>query len=502
MKLNDILSKQAAAQPDSIAISDTTGLVWSFAALNNAAKALAVELQQAGVQPGDRVMVLVENCAPAIAAVFACGHIGAAVIPINARQTMAEINRVIDHATPAAILAATSVSADAQSHAAQLGSQTISGIFGTLELTLRESTPDPTMHDVAVVLYTTGTTGIPKGVMLTHSNVIFGGTVSANIRGITRHDLVYGVLPISHVFGLTSVLVACVLSGAHIQLVPRFDPARLYHALNSGITVLAAVPQMLAKLMHYTETQGHTTLPSSSLRFVSAGAAPLDLDWKRRTEAFFALPVQNGYGMTETSAGICVTTHRESNSDISVGQPLPGVEVILDTTVTGSDGETGEIIVRGGNVMKGYYRHPEATAEVLSPDGWLRTGDLGLFDSQQNLHIKGRSKELIIHGGFNIYPPEVEAALNDHPGVIQSAVIGKSENGDELVCAFVEVAADNPPDTNELHAYIAQRLAPYKRPSLMVLTERLPATVTGKILKHRLLDDVIPLQQSTTTGLH
>lgn len=493
MRLEDVLTQQAQLLPDNTALTDSTGLAWTYTDLQLAAEDLSGHLHAAGVQHGDRVMVLLENCAPAIAAIFACARIGAAVIPVNARQTLTEISRVIEHATPAVILATSSVSADAQQHAATLGSQPVSGTFGSLDICTLCSSPDPVLHDVAVILYTTGTTGTPKGVMLTHGNVLFGGNVSANIRGITQHDLVYGVLPLSHVFGLTSVMVACMLSGTHIQLAPRFDPASLYQALTRDITVLAAVPQMLAKLMHYTETQGHRTLPSSTLRFVSAGAAPLDLDWKRRTEAFFGLPVQNGYGMTETSAGICLTTHQHSNTDISVGRPLPGVDVKIDTTVTGSDGETGEVLVRGGNVMKGYYRHPEATDAVLSADGWLRTGDLGLFDSDKNLHIKGRSKELIIHGGFNIYPPEVEAALNDHPQVIQSAVIGKKENGDEMVCAFVEVDLNNPPDTDDLRAYIARTLAPYKRPSTLVLTEKLPATVTGKILKHRLLSDVVEI---------
>ncbi len=493
MKLDDALSQQAAALPDRLAVTDVLGNTWSFAQLDAAASDLCDQLQQAGVQACDCVLLLVENCAPAVAAIFACARMDAAVIPINARLTAGELDRVIAHATPAAILATAEVSAEATAHANRLGANTITGQFGSLALATRSSSPDPVLNDVAVILYTTGTTGTPKGVMLTHSNALFGGTVSAKARNLSNNDIVYGVLPVSHVFGLTSILIASTLAGATIRLTPRFDPKKLLEALSHGITVLAAVPQMLAKLMHYAESQGHSRLPAADLHFVSAGAAPLDLDWKQRTESYFNLPVQNGYGMTETSAGICLTTHKVQNDDISVGRPLPGVEVQIDTTAPGSDNQIGEILVRGGNVMKGYFRNDEATRAAFLPDGWLRTGDLGFFDSDNNLHIKGRSKELIIHGGFNIYPPEVEAALNDHPKVIQSAVIGKTEHGDETVCAFVEVSKSDPPELDELRAYIAKSLAPYKRPKQLLLTEKLPATVTGKILKHKLFSDVVPL---------
>ena len=223
-----------------------------------------------------------------------------------------------------------------------------------------------------------------------------------------------------------------------------------------------------------------------TLRYVSSGAAPLDPDWKRRAEHFFGIPVQNGYGMTEASAGICLTQHKDSNPDISVGKPFPGVEVRLDKQAKGAGDGVGEVQVAGGGVMKGYYRNDEGTAEVFTEDGWLRTGDLGRYDEAQNLHIVGRSKELIIHGGFNVYPPEVEAALNDHPQVIQCAVIGHVIDGDEKVYAFVEASTEDWPDEEAIRSFIAPRLTAYKRPSKIIITSKLPAAATGKILKHRL----------------
>ncbi len=190
--------------------------------------------------------------------------------------------------------------------------------------------------------------------------------------------------------------------------------------------------------------------------------------------------------MTEATAGVCLTRHDRGNDDISVGKTFPGVDVKLDFAAPGGEGNVGEILVSGGGVMKAYFRNDIETAKAFTPDGWLRTGDLGEFDDDGNLHIRGRSKELIIHGGFNVYPPEVEAALNDHPQVIQCAVIGVMEGGDEKVYAFVEASKSDWPDEESLRQFAAQRLAGYKRPSRIVVIEKLPAAAPGKILKSAL----------------
>ncbi len=486
MNINEALSAQAQTRPTASALTDTLGHEWSFADLEKAADDLAAELKTRGVLPGDRVLMLLENCAPVVAVIFAATRIGAVAIPINARLSDAEVDRVIAHATPAAVLTTSQVSSEAAAHADRLGAETISGSYGNLDCKVLENDPDPDLSDVGVILYTTGTTGVPKGVMLTHDNLMFAGAASRDARDLCPDDKVFGVLPISHVFGLASVVMACTIAGASVRLEPRFTAQGLYTALQEGITALSAVPQMLAKLMHYTATKGYDSLPNSALRYVSSGAAPLDIDWKRRTEAFLGLPLQNGYGMTEATAGICLTRHTSSTDDISVGPPLPGVELRIDTTAPGSQDDVGEVQLRGANVMKGYFRNTEASAEAFTKDGWLRTGDLGAYDAQKQLHIKGRSKELIIHGGFNVYPPEVEAALNDHPKVIQSAVIGRQIDGDEKVWAYVEVSAEDRPTEQELLESLSRTLAAYKRPSRIVMTEKLPAAATGKILKHLL----------------
>ncbi|MGB7241283.1 MAG: fatty acid--CoA ligase family protein, partial [Sulfitobacter sp.] len=390
--------------------------------------------------------------------------------------------------TPAAVLMTCNVSDHATAHANRMQAKLHMGAYGEIHAISLVSNPDEG-NAAAVILYTTGTTGDPKGVMLSHKNLRFAGMASAGLRRMTRDDLIYGVLPISHVFGLASIVVAASFAGARIHLEPRFSAATLYSALNSGVTLFSAVPQMHALLMQYTKEQGHGRLNSDQLRYVSSGAAPLDPAWKRKAEAFYGVALQNGYGMTESTAGICATFNVIGSSDVSVGPPLPGVEVRIDITVAGARDGMGEVLTRGDHVMPGYYRNASETAQILDADGWLRTGDLGRMDTSGHLHILGRSKELIIHGGFNVYPPQVEAALNDHPQVIQSAVIGRMVKGDEKVVAFVQVAAGDDLSAATLQAHVRRRLAAYNCPSQIIIATNLPAAPTGKILKHRLLRD-------------
>ena len=285
---------QSLTRPDAPALSDTVGLDWTWGDLDRAIGSLETELRDAGVARGDRVLMLVENCAAAVAAMYACSRIGAAIIPFNARQTAREVDRVIAHATPVAVLMTSQVSDDAAAHAKRLGAKTISGAFGALDIAVRGSDPEGD-GDVAVVLYTTGTTGDPKGVMLTHANLLFGGTTSSKWRGLQPDDLIYGVLPISHVFRLASVVTAASYAGTAIRFEPRFTAAKLYRALTEGTTMLSAVPQMHALLMQYTRDQGYDHVPNSRLRYVSSGAAPLDPVWKKQAELpFTASPFRTG----------------------------------------------------------------------------------------------------------------------------------------------------------------------------------------------------------------
>lgn len=483
----DYLRDQVNTRPDALAISDSTGVNLTYRGLDTACDEIIALFKSAGVQPADRVLLLSENCAAAVAVLFACWKMGARAVPVNARQTEAEVNRVVNHAKPAVIFMTTSVSGDAQKHADHFHAVKVSGSYGALHMaTPLDSAPDGE-GDIAVLLYTTGTTGDPKGVMLTHDNVRFGGMTSANLRHMTHNDVIYGVLPTTHVFGLCSVVVAAVCAGAPVRLAPRFEVSKVYAALRDGVTLYSAVPQMHALLMQYTKEQGLTSLNSETLRYVSSGAAPLDPTWKREAEAFYGVAIQNGYGMTETTAGTSATSNEIGNPDTSVGPALPGIEIGIDDGVSGGGGGMGEVITRGPHIMKGYYKNPEETAKVLDAGGWMHTGDLGRIDDNGLLHILGRSKELIIHGGFNVYPPEVEAALNDHPRVVQAAVVGRVRDGDEEVLAFVQLADLDDVSEDELRRFVAERLAGYKRPRQFILVKSLPAAPTGKILKHKLI---------------
>ncbi|MDE4140404.1 MULTISPECIES: class I adenylate-forming enzyme family protein [Rhodobacterales] len=486
---HDLLAAQVAERPEAAAFSDSGGTAWSYAALSTAVEAVADNLRRVGVQPRDRVMVLSENCCAAVAAMLGASRIGAIAVPVNARMSAAEVDRILSHARPAAVLCTSAISPEAEAHAARIEAREIRGAFGTLHLACPYASNPDAPEEVAVLLYTTGTTGAPKGVMLTHANLLFGGKSSAELRDMGPGDVIYGVLPMTHVFGLASVMTAAILSGAEVWLEARFSAAKLYEALRRGVTRLAAVPQMHALVMQYAKEQGLERLGSEVLQYVSSGAAPLDPEWKRKAEGFYGVALQNGYGMTETTAGVCATKNSQlGDPDISTGPPMPGVEVRIDESVPGGGDGLGEVLARGPNIMLGYYRNPEETAKVLDAEGWMHTGDMGRLDARGFLHIEGRSKELIIHGGFNVFPPEVEAALNAHPQVVQSAVVGRRVSSDEEVLAFVQVVPGDAPDPAELMAFVRGQLAGYKCPALIVPVEALPAAPTGKILKHKLLE--------------
>ncbi|MFO6465153.1 class I adenylate-forming enzyme family protein [Jannaschia sp. KMU-145] len=475
----------AARRPDALAIRDCDGRDVTYADHLAAIRTAATILRDAGLRPGDRLGIVAENCHATTVLIFAAAMTGAVAVPVNARMSAAELARILDHAGPRVVAFTTGISPDAAAHADAAGATGHDNGFGRIALAAGAPHDHATTPDTAVILYTTGTTGDPKGVMLTHGNLRFAGRTSADLRTMGPDDLVYGVLPMTHVFGLASMLMAATSVGAAIQLEARFDPEALHRALTGGATIFPGVPQMHAILMAHVAKQGLDRLEGTALRYVSSGAAPLDPAWKRKAEAFYGLPLQNGYGMTETTAGICGTRNPIGQPDVSVGPPLPGIEIDLDTDKGGEDGTVGEIRTRGPHVMDGYYRNPEATRTVLDTEGWMRTGDLGRIEDGV-LHVVGRSKELIIRGGFNVYPPEVEAALNDHPDVIQCAVIGRAVDGDEEVLAFVQCADPETLDLDDLRAFAAARLSAYKRPARIVAATALPAAPTGKILKHRL----------------
>ncbi len=486
-RIHHLLEHQAAHAPDAIALTTPTSGDTTFRDWLRASMELAGILRDAGVLPGHRIMLVAENSFTLATGLMAASLLDAWSVPVNARLTAAEIDRIKQHARPAAIVFTHAVSQAAHAHARQTRAGEISVGPEHAMLAMYPGTatePGNSDHSqIATLLYTTGTTGDPKAVMLTHGNLIYGGQTSASHREIVAADTIYGVLPLTHVFGLASAFMAALASGANLELVPRFDAAVTLAALQSRVSIFPAVPQMHALLMAHASQTGLQKLKARRLRYISSGGAPLDLAWKQKVEAFFGLPLFNGYGMTEATAGIAATRPGATRADTSVGKMLVGQEVRIEQKNT--DG-IGEIVIRGLNIMAGYYRNQAETGKVLDEDGWLRTGDLGFLDEDGNLQITGRAKELIIRSGFNVYPLEVEAALNQHPQVVQAAVIGTAENGNEHIVAFIQplAGADLAPD--DLKTHLTGRLAAYKHPTRWIISDQLPAAPSGKILKARL----------------
>lgn len=470
--------------------------VLSYGAVDARAARLAETLAGRGLTAGDRLYVVGENGFAMALAVLAAAKIGAWAIPINARLSAGEIDAIRDHARPRLALYTVSVSDEAAAHGARHGHETLDELedlgatlaaFDDADPPTDESGDDPADR-VAVMIYTSGTTGMPKGVMLTHRNLLFIGARSGESRRVAPGDRIYGVLPISHVFGLASVYLGNMYMGGRVDLVPRFSAEHALAAIESGaISLFNGVPQMYARLLELTTIRGRPLDPGR-IRYLSSGGAPLDLGLKKRVEAAFGVPLHNGYGMTETAPTISVTDIDRPRDDETVGEIVPDVRVRIvgDGGTALPPGEVGEIQVAGPLVMKGYYKAPDETAAVH--DGpWFRTGDLGRLTDEGLLYVVGRKKELIIRSGFNVYPPEVEAAIALHPDVAMCAVVGRpAKDGNEEVVAFVQPIQGRAPTADALAAFVADSLSPYKRPGRWEFRHSLPATAAGKILKHRL----------------
>jgi long-chain acyl-CoA synthetase len=492
-RLDAIATQLASQRAGAVMVEDARGAL-TGGELETAVEAAAEFLRAHGIRPGDRVVVVNENSVALAVLVLALSRLGAWSVLVNARLSAAEIDAIAGHCSARAFACTTAASPAARDHARRLGAgEIILEDVGAVGLSgVRASAPEPVTgggEDVAALIYTSGTTGTPKGVMLSHDNLLFVARTSGALRRLSAEDRVYGVLPISHVFGLASVFLASLYHGARLRHVPRFEPEGLADALAAGeVSVLQGVPAMYARMLALADERGG--VPAPGLRYISSGGAPLDVGLKRRVEALWGLPLHNGYGLTETAPTVSMTDIDCPADDDSVGPAVPGTEL----SIRAEDGRNlpaghvGEIWIRGPNVMKGYYRDPAGTAAAMTADGFFRSGDLGRMDENGNLHVVGRLKELIIRSGFNVYPPEVEGVLCQHPDVMLAGVVGRPAPGgaNEDIVAYIQPVRGRNPDADALCAFVAERLAPYKRPTHYVFMDELPATAAGKVLKARL----------------
>jgi len=493
-RISDVIKPWAEVSPARLALVEASG-TWTYSQLALAVAETQAWLVGSGVRPGDRVMVVCENCREFVASLLAIAALDAWPVLVSARLSAREVDEIRDHCGARRVLYTTSVSPHAREHAKRHGATIAEPVglwpigIGPLNETVE---PEPVDEDyakqVGALIYTSGTTGLPKGVMLTHSGLLFLAAVSADIRSLGPEDRLYGVLPMSHAVGLSVVLLGTLLSGGSLYLASRFDPVAMLASLEKDrLTVLLGAPSMFSLLLEYTKLKGIKSLKFPALRIIASASAPLHLELKTAVENLFGLTLHNGYGVTECSPTIAQTRVEAPRADTSIGPVFPGVEVKLvgaDRQPV-ADGEVGELWVRGPNVMKGYYRAPEETAAAIDSERWFNTRDLARSEAG-NLFIVGRTKELIVHFGHNVYPAEVEAVLNSHPAVARSAVIGRAVSGaegDEEVVAFVQLLAGVPCTTTALGEHAARHLAPYKRPSHIVVIPAMPLTPTGKIMK-------------------
>jgi long-chain acyl-CoA synthetase len=496
-RICDIITPWTECSPERPALVETSGS-WTYRELAAAVSDAERWLRDSGVRPGDRVMIVFENCRAFVAILLALAGLDAWPVLVNARLSAREVDEIRDHCAARRVIYTTSVSPHAREHAKRHGAvvQEAAGL-GPIGVGPLNEKVEPELIDaepaqrVGALIYTSGTTGLPKGVMLTHRNLLFVAAVSASIRSLTPDDRLYGVLPMSHAVGLSVVLLGSLVSGSTLYLSPRFDPVAALATLEKErLTVVLGAPGMFSLLADYAKLKRLKALKFPALRIISSSGAPLQPVVKSQVESLFGMVLHNGYGVTECSPNIAQAKVGEYRTDTSVGQILPGVEIQL----VGSDqqpvpdGEVGELWVRGPNVMKGYYRAPEDTAAAINRERWFNTRDLARLENGY-LFIVGRTKELIVRFGENVYPAEVEAVLNSHPAVVRSAVVGRTvegtEGGEEVV-AFVQLAPSSPTSEAELAQHAAQHLAPYKRPSRILLVPSMPLTLTGKVAKGEL----------------
>lgn len=496
-KVSSAVYHWAEKAPDAPAISDHLGREYHYQALAHAVDECRAYFADQGIEPGHRVLLVNENCVPLLVVILALSELGAWPVIVNARMAKDEIDRIAEHCQPVAELFFLDSEA-AHNHWQRLNSSgttdTVSLGGGPVGMVLHDASnfgieAEPGTEGVFCLIYTTGTTGAPKGVMLTHRNIMFIAAISGALRGLDQQDRIYLVLPVSHVFGLSAVFLSALHYGTHFVVADRFDPAAMVQAIREQeVTGIFGVPAMYAKLTDYIASKGLKKPVAPTLRFMYSGGAPLDPAIKQGAESTFDLPLLNGYGMTESGPTICQVRRFDRLESSSVGRPLPGLitRILDDQGKPVKRGEIGELHVRGPSIMPGYFRNPAATRATMDEAGFLNTGDRVWEDEAGNLTIAGRSKELIIHSGFNVYPPEVEAAILDHPDVLLCAVVGEAVPGNEMVVAWVQPRPGCQLSEASLLAFLKPRLTAYKRPSMIHLVSQLPTAPSGKVLKHKL----------------
>ncbi|MFP6605671.1 MAG: long-chain fatty acid--CoA ligase [Myxococcota bacterium] len=498
MKLNlgTILQATASEKPDKTAIIlDERQL--SYAELERAVCGVAASLRARGIGPGDCVALLVPNVPEFTIAYFGILYAGAVVVPINVLAAAPEVAYFLDDSSAKLLIVHPLFEAPGKQGADEQGVPVIVGGGAGGSDSLEEMAaadpvdfPHPTApDDTAVILYTSGTTGKPKGAELTHSNLLLNcALVVPKLMGpdAGQEHVALATLPLFHSFGQTCVQNATISLGGTFSLIARFEPQKAFEVMQRDrVTFFAGVPTMYFALLHH---EGGESYDLSKLRYAFTGGAPMPVEVMNAFEKKFELKIQEGFGLSETSPVASFGVLDKARKPGSIGYPVWGVEMcIVDAEDKPlPDGERGEICIRGHNIMKGYLGRPDATKEALK-GGWFHSGDIGLRDEDGCYWIVDRKKDMILRGGFNVYPREVEEVLYAHEAVVEAAVIGvPHESHGEEVKAVVALSPDKDASEEDIIAFCKERLAAYKYPRSVEFLETLPKGPTGKILKREL----------------
>jgi len=489
MNLAASLARNAADNPDRVAIhlGDQTT---SYGELDDQSARVAGLLADRGIAPGTPIGIMLPNVPEFASVYYGILRTGAVVVPMNPLLKAREIAYYLGDSGAPVIFAWHITAPEVEIGAKEAGAEAILVDPATFPDILATASPAPQVvdraaYDTAVVLYTSGTTGHPKGAELTHANLINNVEVSAaDLFQLGPDDLIFGGLPLFHAFGQTCTLNAAIMTGASLTVLPRFDAAKALGILaDQRVTIFAGVPTMFSALLHVPDRSDYDV---SALRLCISGGAAMPVEVLRQFEDAFDCIVLEGYGLSETSPVASFNHPGRERKPGSIGTPIRGVEMrVVDASgAEVPQGEVGEIAIRGHNIMKGYLNRPEATAEAVSDDGWFRTGDIGRVDEDGYYYIVDRKKDLIIRGGYNIYPREIEEVLYEHPEVAEAAVVGipHPELGEEVGAAVaLKPGATVTPD--ELRSYVKSQVAAYKYPRRVWIVDALPKGPTGKILK-------------------
>jgi long-chain acyl-CoA synthetase len=484
------LSATARLHPDHPALRFGEAVV-RYGELDTAASRIAGMLQAEGLTAGDRVGLMLPNVPAFVALYYGILRAGGVVVPMNPLLKDKEIQHYLADSGATRLFVYEGVAQQATAAAAATGTpvNAVGAAWAPADEQASITEPCPRDDgDLAALLYTSGTTGTPKGAALTHGNLGRNAEVLADhVVDINADDVMMACLPLFHAFGQTGSMNAGIRRGACLVLVPRFDPAEVLPMLSAlGVTIFVAVPTMYNALLHQPPV---TTGPEAgALRVCVSGGASLPGEVLFAFEKRFNCTVGEGYGLSETSPVSTFNHLDRPRKAGSIGTPILGVEVRL-VDEAGNDvspGDVGEIAIRGDNVMAGYWNRPEETAETV-PDGWLRSGDLARQDEDGYFFIVDRKKDVIIRGGYNVYPREIEEVLYEHPDVLEAAVLGlpHAHLGEEVAAAVVLTPGGRATE-DELRSFVKARVAPYKYPREIRIVPSLPKGSTGKILKREI----------------